>query len=116
MTKLILVVEDEAGIRDLLVELIDGEDNYKATSASNGLVALDYLKTITFNLITLDMNMPEMEGNEFLQELSKVAPTIPVIVITATPQKLRPHKQVKASIAKPFEIDELLSNLKSFCN
>ena len=112
MTKLILVVEDEDNIRELLVDIIDSEDNYKATGASSGSVALDYIKTITFDLITLDMNMPEMDGNDFLKELSNAAPSIPVIVISATPKKLKPHKQVKASIAKPFDIEQLLSTLE----
>ena len=115
MIKLILVVEDEDPIRDLLVHLIDSKDNYKATGASNGSVALDYIKTFTFNLITLDMTMPKMDGNEFLAELSKVAPLIPVIVISASLKMLKPHKQVKASIEKPFDIEQLLPTLKKHC-
>ena len=65
----ILVVEDEDAIRDVLVAIFNDEDDYKGVGAENGLKALELLKTITFDLITLDMNMPEMDGNAFLKEL-----------------------------------------------
>ena len=53
-----------------------------------------------------------MDGNAFLKELTKQAPFIPVVVISATPQSLKPHRQIKAVIAKPFDIDQLLSGIK----
>jgi CheY-like chemotaxis protein len=114
MKKLILVVEDEEAIRELLVDMIDTQDNYKATGAVSGSEALVLLTTITFDLITLDMNMPGMDGNDFLKELSKIMPSLPVIVISANPKKLKSHNQVKAVIEKPFGMVELLSTIASF--
>lgn len=109
MQKIILVVEDEVAIREVLVAIINDEDDYKGVGAENGLKALELLKTITFDLITLDMNMPEMDGNAFLKELSKAAPSIPVIVITAAPKELKSHSQVKALLTKPFDIEHIIS-------
>src|SRR5436309_2918167 len=98
MAKMILVVEDESAIRELLVTLIDDEDYTNAVGAASGIDALKLLETITFDLITLDMNMPFMDGNAFLKELSERAPSIPVVIISATPQSLKPHRQVKAVV------------------
>lgn len=105
---MILVVEDEKAIRELLVLLIDDEINLNAIGAINGLQALDLLETNSFDLITFDMSMPIMDGPTFLNNLSKVAPSMPVIVVSATPETLKPNKQVKASIAKPFDIELLI--------
>ena len=58
MAKMILVVEDESAIRELLVALIDDENYTNAVGAASGLDALKLLETVTFDLITLDMNMP----------------------------------------------------------
>ncbi len=114
MAKLILVVEDESAVRELLVMLIDDEDALNATGANSGFQALELLRTISFDLITLDLNMPEGDGNTFLKELGKVAPATPVIVVSATPQTLIPHSQVKAVVAKPFDIDQLMAVIKKF--
>src|SRR4051794_25399071 len=113
MHKLILVVEDETPIREILIELFNDEDHYKGIGAGDGLEALELLKTITFDLITLDMNMPKMNGNTFLLELSNVASSIPVIVITANPKTLKSHPQVKDVIAKPFDVDQILSSVRT---
>src|SRR4051812_39216189 len=115
MAKLIMVVEDEIGIRELLIEVIEEEGSFNAVGAGSGLTALNLLKTIIVDLITLDLNMPIMDGNTFLSELSKVAPLIPVIVVSATPKMLNPNKQVKASIGKPFDIEQLLLAIQRVC-
>src|SRR5437764_14152925 len=106
MDKLILVVEDESAIRELMLAIIMDDGYCRAVGAGNGLHALDLLQSAAFDLITLDMNMPVMDGNTFLTELSKVAPSVPVIVVSATPKILKPHKQVKAYITKPFDIEQ----------
>ena len=114
MAKLILVVEDESAVRELLVMLIDEENGLNATGANNGFQALELLRTINFDLITLDMNMPEIDGNSFLKKLSKVAPSIPVVVVSATPKNLIPHAQVKGIVVKPFDIEKLIVVIQKF--
>ncbi len=112
MQKLYLVVDDEETIRDVIIELISEEAGHKAVGAESGLKALEIMKSINFNLILLDLEMPGMNGNQFLEEISTTAPAIPVIVVSANPAKLKTHPQVKSVIAKPFDIEQLLAVLE----
>jgi CheY-like chemotaxis protein len=113
MSKLILVVENDEAVRQLLIEALTTE-GYQPTEAPNGNRALELLKTVMFDLITLDLEMPDMDGNQFLAELAKVAPAISVLVISANPTKLKPHPQVKAVIAKPFNIEQIFVMLEKY--
>lgn len=112
MQKLVLIVEDERPIREVLTEIFNDEDHYKAIGAEDGLNGLGLLKTLTVDLITLDMNMPKMDGNQFLYELAKIAPSIPVIIITANPKTLKSHPQVKEVIPKPFDVEQIISAVR----
>lgn len=114
MAKLILVVEDERAVRELMVTLIDDEVDLNATGAGSGFEALELLRTLHFDLVTLDLNMPGGDGNAFLKELKTFAPGVPVIVVTSTPEALSKNPQVKATIKKPFDIDELMDLIKEF--
>jgi CheY-like chemotaxis protein len=114
MQKLILVVDDDQPIREVITELVSDEDNYKAIAAESAEKALGIIKGLNFDIILLDLEMPGMDGNEFLQELSTSAPAVPVIVISANPKKLKPHPQVKSVIAKPFDIEQLMAVLEKY--
>ena len=109
MEKLILIVEDDDTVRDLLLEVFNDSSKYKATSAENGARTLELVKAVTFNLVTLDIDMPEMNGNQFLEGLNEVAPSTPVLIISANLKKLKQTAQVKAKVAKPFDIEQILA-------
>jgi CheY-like chemotaxis protein len=115
MYKLILVIENENNLREMLVDIIDHAGKFIAVGADNGMAALELVTKINFDLITLDIGMSGMDGNVFLAELPKVAPTIPVVVLTAWPEKLRPHPQVKALLEKPFHFSNLLITINTVC-
>ena len=110
MEKYILVIEDEPFIQKLLVKFMEAA-HYTPVVAENGAVALELLETIAFDLITFDLNMPIMDGNQFLDQLSAYAPTIPVLVISGDLEELKPHPQIMANLAKPFQFDQLLTVL-----
>ncbi len=105
--KEILVVEDEPHILSMVVELLTDE-GYILTGIGKAREALELANRKNFNLIILDMKLPDMTGNEFLQNMHQPPPLSPVIVFSANIRNLEPHPQVKASIAKPFDIEELL--------
>lgn len=80
----ILVVEDEADIREMVSRMLKRE-GWKTSTAANGKEALDYMEQETPGLILLDLMMPEMDGFEFITNI-KVHPVwreIPIIVLTA---------------------------------
>ncbi len=79
-----LVVEDDAASRDLLKAILERE-NWRVITAENGAAALQKLQEEPFELILLDLMMPEMDGFEFTRILRENQKwhSIPVIVVTA---------------------------------
>lgn len=68
MNKRILVIDDEAPIRELMVKIL-GRAGYAVFTAIDGIDALKFLENTTVDLIMLDMNMPNMNGIEFLKHI-----------------------------------------------
>jgi CheY-like chemotaxis protein len=80
--KKILVVDDEANIRELYrIELEDM--GYEVTLVSGGAEALALLERAAFDLVTLDMRMPEIDGIETLRKMKEKNSSLPVIICTA---------------------------------
>jgi CheY-like chemotaxis protein len=77
----ILVVDDEASIRESLSMLFLSK-GYRVSTASDGFDALLQLRTAIPDLITSDLNMPNMSGFEFLSVIRRRFPAIPVIAIS----------------------------------
>jgi CheY-like chemotaxis protein len=80
----VLVVEDEAHIRELMTRVLEKE-GWSVSTAENGRVALERVGEALPELIFLDLMMPVMDGFEFLREFRSVEEWrgIPVIVVTA---------------------------------
>lgn len=111
MTK-ILIVEDEQSIRDLIRMNLEAT-GFQCTCAEDGLVAANILEDQTFDLILLDIMLPEIDGYELLDYIKPL--NIPVIFLTA---KAALNDRVKGLnlgaedyIVKPFEIVELLARI-----
>ena len=112
----ILVVEDDDGIRETLVDLLAYE-GYEAVPARHGKEARALLIDRREDpcLILTDLMMPEMDGWElitFLQEQDIVI-TIPVIVMTACGHEKVPH--AKKVIKKPFNLESVVALVKGHC-
>lgn len=82
---LIMVVDDDEYIRESLTALLEVQ-GWRVFQAEDGQVALDHLDTKKPALILLDLNMPEMNGFKFIENLQKNEKwcTTPVVVLTAT--------------------------------
>ena len=80
----VLVVEDDAGNRELLVRMLE-KDGYEVASAENGSEALENLASVRPALILLDLMMPVMDGFAFLEAMRQRPgfAHIPVVVVTA---------------------------------
>jgi PAS domain S-box-containing protein len=80
----VLVVDDEAGVRELLKEMLES-DGYVATLAGNGKEALEVLARVPVAAVLLDLTMPEMNGFELLFRMKENSAWrgIPVFVLTA---------------------------------
>ncbi len=78
----ILVVDDEAGIRRTLTQLFT-RMGYHATEAASGQEALEQIARQRFDLVILDIRMPDMDGTEVLKAARSMAPDIVFILLTA---------------------------------
>jgi DNA-binding response OmpR family regulator len=70
----LLIVEDDASIREAFSIILKLNDTYDVTTADNGQVALDLCNENTYNIILLDIMMPIMDGPTFLREYLKLYP------------------------------------------
>ncbi|NIQ40185.1 MAG: response regulator [Proteobacteria bacterium] len=84
MSKRILVVDDDELVLAALVELLSPR-GYDVTTASNGPGALETLRRDVFDLLILDIVMPQMDGYQLCQKIRtmKGYATIPIIMLTA---------------------------------
>ena len=109
----VLVVDDDAAVRDALHLALDRE--YAVMDAPHGRAALSMVRSERVDLILLDILMPEIDGLEILQELKALEPDLPVIMMTAV-------KTVRTTVAamklgasdyltKPFQEEELLATI-----
>jgi CheY-like chemotaxis protein len=108
----ILVVEDDEDIREVMQEMLASE-GFHVDVAKDGLDALDKLDGSTDPpLILLDMMMPRMDGQAFLEAL-RGRPALaraPVVVISgnAAARETARRLQAAACLMKPFELEDLL--------
>jgi putative two-component system response regulator len=120
MEKKILVIDDETMITKTLQKLLKKE-GYDATIVQSGTQALEEVKTKDFDLIVIDIRMPQMDGIETIQAIREYLSVeekdpIPEIVITgyADEQKYKCAVDLKVSayIYKPFDTKDFLDTIK----
>jgi len=105
--KRILVVEDDPGARASLNLLLKIE-RHAVVEASNGREALDLFLNDSFDLVIVDYAMPEMRGSELAQHIKQIAPSQPVLMITAYSEKfVGGNLPVDGLLGKPYGIEEL---------
>jgi DNA-binding NtrC family response regulator len=112
----ILVIDDEAEIRESLAELLRVE-GYKADCASTGEEGMKRLENGLFDLVLLDINLPDRNGLDLLQVIKRESPEVGVIMITAyasTQIAFQASKQGADSyVTKPWDNDKLLLEVRN---
>lgn len=108
----VLVVEDEAGIQDILRTALEGA-GYRVRVAADGAEAIEYLlgATARFDVVLLDINLPRLGGIDVLKILRQHHPRAPVLVISGnlTPPVMAELEKLAPDfvLAKPFQVLEL---------
>jgi CheY-like chemotaxis protein len=116
-SRAILLVEDDAGIRESIAECLAYE-GYAVAVASNGEEALAWLRRSGRpDLVVLDLVMPVMNGVQFLDHV-RAEPAwkdVPVVLMTAAmPAAGAPLPRVDGYLPKPFELADLLAVVERF--
>lgn len=110
----ILIVEDEKPINDL-IEMNLSEAGYECTCAYDGMTAANILEKERFDLVLLDIMLPEVDGYELLEYIKPME--IPVIFLTAKGSVEDRVKGLRLGaddyLVKPFEIVELLARVET---
>lgn len=113
MKERVLIVEDDADMRELLEEVL-AEADFDVVAAVNGRFALAHIENEQeqIDLVVTDVRMPELKGDELLAKVRQTRPETPVIVITAFGSVENAVEMVKRGaysyLTKPFETKHLL--------
>jgi len=112
----ILIVEDHVKMADSISKGLE-ENGFSTEVAYDGFIGQRLADTIDFNLIILDVNLPQINGYELCNGIRQKRPDVPIIMLTAlgsTEDKLLGfEKGADDYIVKPFEFRELLARIKA---
>ena len=112
----ILIVEDDRHTRTLYKAIIKNA-GYNVFTAENGKEALNELDKRHIDLILLDVMLPEMDGNEFTEEVRKSENNVPILMVTAKQLQKDKHKGFLVGtddyLIKPVDEEEMLLRIKA---
>lgn len=112
----VLVVEDEASLRDQLVARLQ-EEGYAVDSARDGDEGLYYGLEYPFDLAVIDLGLPGISGIELIQKLREANKSSPILILTARNRWQDKVEGLEAGgddyLVKPFHMEELLARLKA---
>jgi excisionase family DNA binding protein len=108
----VLVVDDELSIRDLLSKTLALAE-YDVDTAPDGRSAVASLRDQAYDLMITDLKMPGMDGLALIHEARRLAPRLPVVIITAHSTEASAIESVNMGVSgyltKPFRITKILS-------
>lgn len=111
----VLLVDDEEEFTSILSERMETR-GLSVQTAADGKTALELIKKSYFDVVVLDMSMPEMDGIETLKRLLKITPDIQVIMLTGHATLQKGVEAVKLGavdfLEKPADFESLLSKIK----
>jgi DNA-binding response OmpR family regulator len=113
----ILVVEDDADLREALTEQIALEEEFAAVTAKNAAEAVNTLKTDHMDLVLMDVGLPDMDGREAVKIIRANGYKGPVIMLTGHDSEADTIQGLEAGandyVAKPFRFAVLLARIRA---
>lgn len=114
----ILIIEDEAAIRRVLVKILGEESpDYQVSEASDGLSGMEQIKKEDFDLVLCDIKMPKMDGVEVLEAAQKIKPEIPFVMISGHGDLDTAVNTMRLGaydyISKPPDLNRLLNTVRN---
>jgi len=112
----ILVVDDEASIREFLEIMLKKEKKYEVSTAADGAEAINLMQKKSFDLVISDLQMPNKTGMDVLEFVNKNCPSTQFMLITAFGSTEVAVEAMKLGaydyITKPFKLDEVRINVR----
>lgn len=112
----ILVVEDDMQLAEMLTETLTN-CQYSVDVAYDGEMAKDWVSTLTYDLILLDITLPKLDGIRFCQYLRDRHSTVPILMLTARDTVADKIIGLDAGaddyMVKPFDINELMARIRA---
>jgi two-component system response regulator RegX3 len=114
MTK-ILIVEDESSFSEAISFLL-GKEGFESTVAENGRIALDLFKSHDFDLVLLDLMIPEVSGIDVCRTI-RTTSSVPIIMLTAKDSEVDKVVGLELGaddyVTKPYSSRELVARIKA---
>ena len=112
----ILLVEDEIKVSNFIMRGLE-EEGYTVEMAEDGKKGLEFIKTKEYDIVLLDLMIPEIDGLEVLKRMREDGIETPVLIITAKSSKEDVVKGLDTGsddyLTKPFSFDELLARIRA---
>lgn len=112
----LLLAEDEKSLSRAIIAILE-RNNYSADAVYDGLEALEYLESDTYDGLILDVMMPKMDGITVLKKLREKGNNIPVLMLTAKSEiddkVLGLDSGANDYLTKPFNTRELLARIRA---
>ncbi len=113
----VLIVDDEKWVQDVFKDFCELTNAFEVELANDGHEAVQKMKQGEYDLVTLDLIMPEMSGLEVLTAIKKVSPHVPVMIITgnATDKIINEAGVLGACrvMYKPIMLEDFIAELTS---
>ncbi|MFN4226578.1 MAG: HD domain-containing phosphohydrolase [Candidatus Ratteibacteria bacterium] len=117
MEEKILIVEDNKEMIELLLEILTS-NKFSVDYVSSGIFAIEQIKKGNYNLVILDLQLPDIEGFKVLEEIKKLNENISVIILTGFGTADNIVKAIKMGaddfIEKPFDIKDFLEKVHKY--
>ncbi|WP_373083807.1 response regulator transcription factor [Sneathiella sp.] len=115
--KKILLIDDDSSLRETLAEQLDLHEEFVTHQAQTASEGLQKIKACHFDLILLDVGLPDMDGRETCKLIRKAGVKAPIIMLTAqdsdSDQILGLESGANDYVAKPFRIGVLLARIRA---
>ena len=114
----ILIIEDEATIRRVLIRILTEEnESYEVEEAEDGATGFEKIKNNDYDLVLCDIKMPKMDGVELLEAVKKIKPEIPMVMISGHGDMETAITTMRLGafdyISKPPDLNRLLNTVRN---
>ena len=116
MSQLIMIIDDEAGVRDLLGDALKLA-GFETITAADAMIAQTLLRNTKPDLLIVDINMPMMDGFEFIERIRGNGDNTPALMLSARGDRADVTRGLTIGaddyVTKPFGLEELVLRIKA---